>query len=271
MRRLLIRPGAIGDCILSFPALEHLARADYNEIWISRPVAPLVHFAQEVLPLSATGIDLFAVGDLAPQPQLVSKLRSFDHIVSWYGTNRPEFREAMHALPVRCDFHPALPPPDYKHHATRFFAEQSGADPNIAPHIRVPASPRRETVVIQPFSGSAKKNWPLESFGELARLLPLEVEWCAGPEEALPGAFQFDELSDLASWMSGARLYIGNDSGITHLAAAIGLPAVALFGPSSPDVWAPRGAQVIVLQQQPWSNLRVETVLEAASRLLRSR
>ena len=271
MRRLLIRPGAIGDCILSLPALEHLAGSGYTEVWISRPVVPLIQFADKVLPLSSTGIDLFGVGDLPPEPDLVSKLRSFDQIVSWYGTNRPEFREAMGSLSIGCEFYPALPPADYAQYATRFYAEQTGADPETMPQVRVPPTPPRQTVVIQPFSGSPKKNWPLEAFRELARSLPLEIEWCAGPEEVLPGAVKFDDLSELASWMSGARLYIGNDSGITHLAAAIGLPTLALFGPTSPSVWAPRGRQVVVLHEQPISNLTVETVLEAANRLLRSR
>jgi heptosyltransferase-3 len=271
VRRLLIRPGAIGDCILSFPALEHLAGSGYTEIWISQPVVPLIQFADKVLPLSSTGLDLFGVGDLPPEPELVSKLRSFDHIVSWYGTNRPEFREAMRSLCCFCEFHPALPPRGYAQHASRFYAEQTGANPGVTPQVRATQSPPRQTVVIQPFSGSAKKNWPLEAFRELACCLPLETEWCAGPEEVLPGAVKFDDLSKLASWMSGARLYIGNDSGITHLAAAMGLPTLALFGPTSTDVWAPRGKQVAVLHEQPIANLTVETVLAAANRLLRSR
>ncbi len=65
MRRLLIRPGAIGDCILSFPALESLC-SGYTEIWLPGPVAPLVDFADRVCPISSTGLDLFGVGDLPP-------------------------------------------------------------------------------------------------------------------------------------------------------------------------------------------------------------
>ena len=68
-----------------------------------------------------------------------------------------------------------------------------------------------------------------------------------GPrEDELPGARRFDDLHDLACWLAGARVYIGNDSGPTHLAAAVGTPVVALFGPSDPAVWAPRGPRVRV-------------------------
>src|SRR5437763_632817 len=126
MRRLLIRPGAIGDCILSFPALEYLAD-DETEVWISSPVVPLVHFAGIVRPLSGTGIDRVALGDEPLEPQMRRRLGSFDSIVSWYGSNRPEFREALTGLGVPCTFHRALPPVDFNGHATDFFAQQVGA------------------------------------------------------------------------------------------------------------------------------------------------
>ena len=56
-----------------------------------------------------------------------------------------------------------------------------------------------------------------------------------------------DNLYELACWLQTARLYIGNDSGITHLAAAVGVPVVAIFGPTDPAVWAPRGDRVRVV------------------------
>jgi ADP-heptose:LPS heptosyltransferase len=54
----------------------------------------------------------------------------------------------------------------------------------------------------------------------------------------------------LARWLARARLYAGNDSGITHLAAAVGTPVLALFGPTNPEVWAPRGPNVRVVRWQ---------------------
>ena len=267
MRRLLIRPGAIGDCILSFPALEYL-KADYTELWISSAVVPLVRFVDKVRPISSTGIDLVGVGDLAMNTALRETLLRFDSIVSWYGANRPAFREAIAALGVPCQFHAALPPPDCSAHATDFFAGQVGAPSGLIPRIDVPARMRTDSVVIHPFSGSARKNWPLASYAQLADKLPLKVEWTAGPEEHLPNAVHFPNLADLAVWIASARLYIGNDSGITHLAAAAATNTLALFGPTSPESWAPRGANVAMLRNDPLSELPLKAVLEAANRLL---
>ena len=204
---------------------------------------------------------------LAP---LKETLQSFDSIVSWYGANRPPFREALTSLGVPCEFHAALPPADYPGHATDFFAEQVGAPLGLAPRIDVECLARRDTVVIHPFSGSLRKNWPLASYFELAKCLPLRTEWTCGPEEQLPDAIRCKNLLELATWIAGARLYIGNDSGITHLAAAVGVPVIAIFGPSSPDTWAPRGPQVTVLHSNSLASLSAGNVLDAAEKSLAS-
>ena len=267
MRRLLIRPGAIGDCILSLPALEYL-KADYTEVWISSPVVPLIQFADAVMPLSSTGLDSVGVGDLEIPPRLGARLRSFESIVSWYGTSRPEFRKAIEQIGARCEFQQALPSAEYCGHAIDFFAQQAGAPKGLSPQITVTANASRDTVVIHPFSGGRRKNWPLDCYWKLAASLATPVEWTAGPEEELAGAVRFDNLLELAQWMKGARLYIGNDSGITHLAAAIGMPVIALFGPTDPEVWAPRGEHVSVMRWEPIEALPLSAVQETAQAVL---
>ncbi len=104
MRRLLIRPGAIGDFILSLPALE-AAKTEYTEVWAPRAVLPLVRFADRTKALIDTGIERLGVVEGAT----VTELETFDSVYSWYGTNREEFREAVQHLPFT--FFPALPPP----------------------------------------------------------------------------------------------------------------------------------------------------------------
>jgi ADP-heptose:LPS heptosyltransferase len=223
-RRLLIRPGAIGDVILSLPELE-AARAGYTEIWAPRPTLPLIRFADRSRAIIDTGIELVGVVEGAAVPEL----DSFDSIYSWYGAQRPEFRDAVRHLPFT--FFPALP-----------------VSARGIPRIQVPAAPVGNFAAIHPFSGSAKKNWPLENFREVAARLPIPVKWSAGPEETLEGAERFDDLYELGCWLSTARVYLGNDSGISHLAAAVGAPVVAIFLTTDPEIWAPRGPRVTVLR-----------------------
>ena len=240
MRRLIIRPGALGDFLLSLPALECL-RTSYTEVWTRSAHLPLVQFADRVRAIASTGLDLAGVTE--PPAELWKALRGFDSIVSWYGSNRAEFREAVRDLPFT--FHTALPP-DNRMHAADFYLSQVGGKPGGIPRIVCDVR-RQDFVVIHPFSGSPRKNWPLEKFRALAAELEQEwtVLWCRGPEDPpLPGAVEIDDLYRLACWFAQARLFIGNDSGVTHLAAAAGTPVLALFGPTDPAVWAPRGPSV---------------------------
>jgi heptosyltransferase-3 len=240
VRRLLIRPGAIGDCILSLPALQ-AARADYTEVWVPRAIAPLIRFASRTRAIADTGLDLVGVVEGARVPAL----ETFDSIYSWYGTNRPGFRDAVRHLPFT--FFPALP-------------VDAVSGPVEIPRIPVPDVPREDFAVIHPFSSSPKKNWPLDNFHALARRLDMPVKWCAGPEEPLDDAVSIENLYDLGCWLRAARVYIGNDSGIAHLAAAVGAPVVAIFLSSDPRIWAPRGPQVVVLRnptvEDAWKSAR---------------
>ncbi len=107
----------------------------------------------------------------------------------------------------------------------------------------------------------------MERFRELSERLPGPVRWCAGPQEPLDGAVRFGNLYDLACWLASARVYIGNDSGITHLAAAAGVPVVAVFGPTDPAMWAPRGERVQVLRGA-LGEIAVDQVLDAVAEAL---
>jgi heptosyltransferase-3 len=249
VRRLIIRPGAIGDFIVSLPAMECL-KGDDLEVWTASRHVPLAGFAQRARPIAATGLDLLGVAE--PPATLIEELRTFDSIISWYGANRPEFREAVRQLALPFTFFRALPAAGAEMHAVDFYLEQARSigpcESDGIPRVRCDV-PREDFAAIHPFSGSPKKNWPLEKFRELAARLErvMPVRWCSGPEDPpLVGAVRIEDLYKLACWLARARLYIGNDSGITHLAAAVGTPVLALFGPSDPQVWAPRGEHVRV-------------------------
>lgn len=254
MRRLVIRPGAIGDAVVSLPAVEHLQPA---EIWCPAQNIPIFEHLAPTCSLVAEGLDALTL----PPPTL-ARLAAFDEIVSWYAAAREDFRQQVRHLPFR--FFTALPPSQTQLHAADFYLRQVGAAPGAVP--RLPVARRREGfAVIHPFSGSPKKNWQLTSFQEVATRLAqfLPVRWCAGPEEPLHDAVRFPSLAGLIPWLATAAVYIGNDSGISHLAAACGVPTVALFGPTDPRVWAPRGnVRVLPFQASP------EEVTAAARSLL---
>ncbi len=239
---LVIRPGAIGDAIVSLPAVEFLAP---DEIWCPEQNIPLFEHLAPARSFYATGLD-----NLTLPETTLERLRPFRRIVSWYGAQREDFRRQVQTLPF--EFHQAIPPEGCSMHAVDFYLAQVGAPPGAVPRMPIQAPPAGYAV-IHPFSGSPRKNWPLERFRETAAILQrqLPVHWCAGPEEELDGAVRFPDLRGLARWLAAASVYIGNDSGISHLAAACGVPVVALFGPTDPRMWAPRGRVHVLRFETP--------------------
>ena len=115
--------------------------------------------------------------------------------------------------------------------------------------------------VIHPGSGSAKKNWPIERWLELAKRLMKEGDrvLVAGGEadhklfeifeRELKGVLLARDLPLplLGAVFQRANRYYGNDTGVSHLAAAVGVPSTVLFGPTDPSVWAPKGENVRVV------------------------
>lgn len=92
--------------------------------------------------------------------------------------------------------------------------------------------------------------------------------YCVSPEQSWPGALQYENLYDLAEWLATASVYVGNDSGITHLAAALNVPVVAIFQASDRNVWLPRGGAPVIGLQEPGIGevvCAIERVLESLS------
>ncbi len=127
-------------------------------------------------------------------------------------------------------------------------------------------TPSRCRIVIHPGSGGWSKCWPLEHFLMLADSLQnAEVSWMLGPAEVErdqqlvevihrrvadtgePVVIETDLLRAAES-LGTTNLYIGNDSGMSHLTAALGVPTIVLFIATDPAVWAPRGEHVHVVE-----------------------
>jgi ADP-heptose:LPS heptosyltransferase len=146
-------------------------------------------------------------------------------------------------------------PPETQEWAARWHREEVGEGPYF---------------VLHPGSGSARKNWPgaewaaaVREYQHLTRLALVVVAGPAddGPLESLLAAlprqswsparpdvvFRPPDLTQLAGVLHRAASFLGHDSGVTHLAAGLGRPTVAVFGPTDPALWRPRGPRVRVL------------------------
>jgi ADP-heptose:LPS heptosyltransferase len=117
---------------------------------------------------------------------------------------------------------------------------------------------RTDELLIHPGSGSAAKNWPPSRFAEVMRRVRRPVRLVVGEADAaaasdveaafgapLPRLMCLD-LQELAARLAGCRGYLGNDSGVSHLAGLSGANTVVLFGPTPPEVWRPLGPRVHV-------------------------
>jgi ADP-heptose:LPS heptosyltransferase len=136
-------------------------------------------------------------------------------------------------------------------------------------------------LLIHPGSGAERKNWPAPSFAALINQLA-ERGWgislLCGPADSDAVSAVLAELApariptitpggltELGNLLLRAGAYVGNDSGVTHLSARLGVPTVALFGPTDPRQWAPRGPRVSVLHGVPWP--AVPAVVRSVDRL----
>jgi heptosyltransferase III len=253
---LLLRRGGLGDTLLMLPVLRALRRA--------HPAAEL-HFA---------GVLEFAA--VLQQHGACDRARSSEDLALWSPVAAHE-RLRDYALVVTDD--PAVAV------AARAATEVRTFDPRprgsapigaqIAAQLQLslrwpedawlcaPASaPGPGSIALAPGSGGRAKCWPQERWLELAAPLanerrPLLV--VVGPTELerddprrwpWPAAMEFvveAQVTALAARLKVAAAFVGNDSGTTHLAAMLGVPTVALFGPSDARVWAPQGGCVRVL------------------------
>jgi ADP-heptose:LPS heptosyltransferase len=234
-------------------------------------------------------LPLFAEGD-SPVARVAS-FEAFSACIAY--TGQRHLLEKLERLIPRVIVHPPAPVGD---HAALWLAKPTlalgGAPPARVPDMEATAAEDAQAsafladrlpagfLAIHPGSGALAKNWPLERFAELAgQLGPGPFLLVEGPAEAGAGlglgeappfvrASQLP-LRTLGAVLARAGLFVGNDSGVSHLAAAWGAPTLALFGPTDPGTWSPVGRQVVVARSATSSmaDLPLAVVAEAARRL----
>jgi heptosyltransferase III len=270
-RTLVIHTGGIGDIICALPALEQVARRSSIEIagiTERAALAEAANIATRIHSLEATGFSsIFST----PSESFKAFLERFDQALIWLEDGDGHITNTLCSLgidDVRC--FPGVPTAEWKAHAVEYYARCVGVSVPLPFSLPVPPSDTDLDVLLHPGSGGAQKNWDMAHFQAIEGTLKKEgrtVSWCLGPaEESIvrpQNVLPEMSLLELASTLSCARLFIGNDSGISHLASVVGCPTVSIFGPTDAAIWKPVGPRCVVPPGDPWPT--AEAVLNAAA------
>lgn len=256
--------------LLGYPSLMELAHGRYYAHHLSRFDQP--------------GISALFTENPSLQEALVNYLKEFDVIVSYVGGSGIFTKNLKRVNTKKVFVQNSLPQPGGKVHIIDHLLKpvlDMGLDPlSKIPKVYLTEEDRklaesflrqhgvragnRMAVAIHPGSGGRQKCWPVERFAEVIRRLSEEAAWQILLVEGPADADRVRKILDLASEWKPTRLinlslpklaavlekcdaFLGNDSGVTHLAAAVGTKALALFGPTDPVVWGPRGENVTIL------------------------
>jgi len=295
LKVLVFRGGALGDLILTLPVLASL-RSGYTaadlrlfgvmpHARLGSPVVSAVH------DLDAPGVAPLFVESGKPDPALLEVIDGADLALSYlsdpagtFGANLQRYGlKRLVAGPYRMS--------EYGPHAVEQLAAPLAAlDLSLVcpfPKVEFPKLKAQHDGVdlaLHLGSGSSRKNWPWERWRQLVERLQAEglvrqIALVTGeaderPTRAFLSGWHGNKvdvwdrlpLPELAGRLAGCAAFFGHDSGISHLAAAAGAPVLALFGPTNPRVWAPRGprVQVIVSPAGQMHALDVDDVLQAA-------
>ncbi len=306
-RILILRGGALGDFILTVPAIR-CVRRQFPGASIALAgrqgfagLATASGLVEDFVPIDSARFAPYFARDADLPPEDKDWLRSFDRVISFGHDPDGVFEGNLlrnGARIIHC-----VSPIIESGHAIDHFLGAMGVEAGCGAvaRLELPADlvekGRRlldaigatgRVVAFHPGSGSAGKNWLLANYLELGRRLEdergLRVVFTAGEadgeivEELRTMGSEFPllrgrALLEMAAVLSCCACYVGNDSGITHLAAALGLPVVALFGPTDPAMWAPRGERVAVVSApggigSRMEEIRVTQVFDGVSNLL---
>jgi heptosyltransferase III len=163
-----------------------------------------------------------------------------------------------------------------EHLASAMFALGVPMQPIPRASLFAAASPLRgRYAIVHPFASAPDKTWPADRFCEVARYLKLwniTPVFLAAPSDIIApfSAHQVVQgsLADAKAAISKAAVFIGNDSGPAHMAAAFGIPSVVLFGNSNPAIWGPWETESeVVVAPDGISKLSVSRVIAALERL----
>ena len=296
LRTLIIRPSSLGDTLLLAPALHQIADTVALTLLGRRPgIDFLRSFLKDCLDFENHGWhNLFMENPRCSDLFIPDVDRVIAFLSDPDGLAKKGLQKCLNRIPVF--LFPPFPPREEKIHVALYLAsclkksglplnpESSIEQAKIRPLLKQNRSSRSEgTVVFHPGSGSNSKNYPAEFWIDLIRdtafnifhtrillLGPAEEEWHQIAIRELSGSdvkITFSPSKDrLVSLLQSASLYLGHDSGITHLSAMLGTHTTALFKASDPLQWAPLGPDVTVIADCDNSHGIYEKIKETLKR-----
>ena len=295
MKILLVRTGGLGDSILTLPVGSHLKRL--------YPEAELHILGNSVMLEAAalTGeysgfrtVDEAGFSTLFSESGVTGFLRDyfskFERVYFFSSGNAGSItRTVLEAGAGCCRVFDPRPPEGFHNHITSHLLsilETPPVLPEGIPWLAWASAPKRDsgTLVIHPGSGGIPKMWPFDRFLEIADYWtnPEKVVFLLGPAEIergfnarIPSRYVKaipETLQDACDILRKASFYLGNDTGVSHLAALAETQSVVLFGPSDPAVWRPLGNQEIVLYSvnRRMKGIEIDEVIKALEMIGRS-
>ncbi len=262
MKTLVYHSGALGDFITILPVLEIWKRYSQSHVvLIGKPeyaiLAKVSGYIDEIIDInSREGLDYFRESE----PQKIRELlKVYSDVILFTSDKSPIYINCKKYFSGRIINQ--NPFPSEKVHIIDYHYELIKnlilVTEVLIPRIVLNSDTSLQyskTVAIHPGSGSKRKNWPIKNYYHLAekiRSRGYAVLWITGPaeqSELFPSQDKVCKevsLTELSLIIKKCLLFIGNDSGITHLAAAVGCRVVAIFGSSDPLVWSPRGSNKV--------------------------
>lgn len=304
MRRILvIRGGALGDFILTLPVLAalrgHLPAHSIEILGDARfaSLAIAGRLADGAASLDSPSLAGFFSLDGSIPPATAAYFAEFDVIISYlYDPHRTFQINVSKCSPAQFIAGPHRPDEAENIHATeillRPLKELGIRDPDPRPRLDLPPPHRAHVetkwLAVHPGSGSEQKNWPEPKWTELLQILSRETAWnflliggeaegsrCDRLAAAVPSGravtAQNLPLVQLAQRMKSCAAFIGHDSGITHLAAALDLPGLVLWGPTAEKTWRPRSERIQLLcDPGGLAQMPVKTVRNAINATVRA-
>ena len=267
MAFLILHHGALGDFILTWPALKCLRSAfsDQQFFGIGRPEYMRLAVRQKLLD-AFRDIETAAMLDFLSGKALPPDMPPLSGAVLWHSRAEPMTRllQASATLPVIA----VRPFPDVQIHVAQYYCEILRSAFSIAGqgcpgYEPVKQALSKQYALIHPGSGSRAKNYAPSVYRAFAEKLRQhgydDIRFVLGPVELERGAeleFRGERIEapanveQFADLLESASLYIGNDSGASHLAAMLGLPTLALYKTTNPAVWGVIGQQAVSAQAQ---------------------